>query len=159
MRVCRIQRLDLLWHQRSVRAQLLITIVVIDFIAALAAGGVTIFQTRNSVQIEVAASMKLADLLVQEAIQTQQHASAERVLPGLPLQLRFLRHIRISVRDLAGHTVTEHPDSSDGARDEDRGRASMVRVFGRLTNRTARIPGRRKRRTARFRPRYRRAAG
>ena len=64
--------------------------------------------------------MKLADLLVQEAIQTQQYASAERVLPGLPLQLRFLRHIRISVRDPAGQTVTEHPDSSDGARDEDR---------------------------------------
>ena len=104
-----------LWHRRSVRAQLLITIVVIDFIAALVAGGVTIFQTRSSVQIEVAASMKLADLLVQEAIQTQQYASAERVLPGLPLQLRFLRHIRISVRDPAGQTVTEHPDSSDGA--------------------------------------------
>ncbi len=109
-----------LWHRRSVRAQLLITIVVIDFIAAMVAGGVTIFQTRSSVQIEVAASMKLADLLVQEAIQTQQYASAERVLPGLPLQLRFLRHIRISVRDPAGQTVTEHPDSSDGARDEDR---------------------------------------
>ena len=99
-----------LWHQRSVRAQLLITIVVIDFIAALAAGGITIYQTRNSVRIEVAASMKLAELLVQEAIQTQQYASAERVLPGLPLQLRFLRHIRISVRDLTGHTVNEHPD-------------------------------------------------
>jgi two-component system sensor histidine kinase UhpB len=109
-----------LWHQRSVRAQLLITIVLIDCIAALAAGGVTIYQTRNSVQIEVAASMKLAELLVQEAIQTQQYASAERVLPGLPLQLRFLRHIRISVRDLAGHTVTEHPDSTDGTRDDDR---------------------------------------
>jgi two-component system sensor histidine kinase UhpB len=109
-----------LWHQRSVRAQLLITIIVIDSIAALAAGGVTIFQTRNSVQVEVAASMKLADLLVQEAIQTQQYTSAERVLPGFPLQLRFLRHVRISVRDLAGHTVTEHPDSSDSAKDEDR---------------------------------------
>ena len=115
---CRL--VNILWHQRSVRAQLLITIVVIDFIAALAAGGVTIFQTRNSVQVEVAASMKLADLLVQEAIQTQQDASAERVLAGLPLQLRFLRHVRISVRDLGGHTVTEHPDSSDGARDDDR---------------------------------------
>jgi two-component system sensor histidine kinase UhpB len=109
-----------LWHRRSVRAQLLITIVVIDFVAALVAGAVTIYQTRSSVQIEVAASMKLADLLVQEAIQTQQYASAERVLPGLPLQLRFLRHVRISVRDPAGQTVTEHPGSSDIARDEDR---------------------------------------
>ena len=103
---------------------------MIDLIAALAAGGVTIYQTRNSVQIEVAASMKLAELLVQEAIQTQQNVSAERVLPGLPLQLRFPRHIRISVRDQAGHTVTEHPDNSDGARDD--GRAAPPAWFAAL---------------------------
>jgi two-component system sensor histidine kinase UhpB len=116
---------NLLWHKRSVRDQLLITIIVIDFIAALAAGGVTIFQTRNSVQIEVAASMKLADLLVQEAIQTQQDTPTERVLPGLPLQLRSLRHVRISVRDPSGHIVTEHPDSTDSARDDDRSAAPL----------------------------------
>ena len=38
----RTQLGNALWHRRSVRAQLLITIVVIDFIAALVAGGVTI---------------------------------------------------------------------------------------------------------------------
>ena len=55
---------DLLWRRRSVRGQLLITILLIDLIAAIAACGVIIVQTRNSVQVEVASSMKLADLLV-----------------------------------------------------------------------------------------------
>src|SRR5260370_38744045 len=75
---------DLLWRRRSVRAQLLITILLIDLIAALAACGVIIFQTRMSVQVEVASSMKLADLLVQESIQMQQDVAAERILPNLP---------------------------------------------------------------------------
>ena len=41
--------------------------------------------------------MKLADLLVQESIQMQQDAPPDVVLSNLPLQLRFLRHVRISV--------------------------------------------------------------
>src|SRR4051794_31623401 len=73
---------DLLWRQRSIRAQLLITILLIDLAAALAACGVIIFQTRTSVQVEVASSMKLADLLVQESIQMQQDVPAERILPN-----------------------------------------------------------------------------
>ena len=42
---------DLLWRRRSVRGQLLITILLIDLIAAVAACGVIIFQTRTSVQV------------------------------------------------------------------------------------------------------------
>src|SRR5579872_3943471 len=76
---------DLLWRRRSVRGQLLITILLIDLIAAIAACGVIIFQTRTSVQVEVASSMKLADLLVQESIQMQQDMPADRILPNLPL--------------------------------------------------------------------------
>jgi two-component system sensor histidine kinase UhpB len=107
---------DLLWRRRSVRAQLLITILLIDLIAAVAACGVIIFQTRTSVQVEVASSMKLADLLVQESIQMQQDVPAERILQNLPLQLRFLRHVRIAVHDLAGNVVrlNEPADSTRG---------------------------------------------
>ena len=98
-----------LWRRRSVRTQLLTTILLIDLIAALAACSVIIFQTRTSVQVEVASSMKLADLLVQESIQMQQDLSPEKILPNLPLQLRFLRHVRISVQDLEGNVVTQRP--------------------------------------------------
>ena len=115
----RIAPADLLWRRRSIRAQLLITILLIDLIAAIAACAVIIMQTRTSVQVEVASSMKLADLLVQESIQMQQDAPAERILPNLPLQLRFLRHVRIAVHDLAGNVVTLN-DTADGARGDDR---------------------------------------
>jgi two-component system sensor histidine kinase UhpB len=110
---------DFLWRRRSVRGRLLITILLIDLIAAIAACGVIIFQTRTSVQVEVASSMKLADLLVQESIQMQQDVPAERILPNLPLQLRFLRHVRIAVHDLAGLVVTLN-GATDNARGDDR---------------------------------------
>jgi two-component system sensor histidine kinase UhpB len=110
---------DVLWRRRSVRGQLLITILLIDLIAAIAACGVIIVQTRNSVQVEVASSMKLADLLVQESIQMQQDLPAERILPNLPLQLRFLRHVRIAVHDLAGNVVTLN-EAADSGRADDR---------------------------------------
>lgn len=114
-----------LWRRRSVRTQLLTTILLIDLIAALAACSVIIFQTRTSVQVEVASSMKLADLLVQESIQMQQDLSPEKILPNLPLQLRFLRHVRISVQDLEGNVVTQRPpfDGVDGARSDERSAA------------------------------------
>ena len=48
--------------------QLLIVFVVIDVIAALVAGGVTIVKARNSTRVEIAASMELAQLLVGEAV-------------------------------------------------------------------------------------------
>jgi len=113
------------WRRLSVRAQLLTTILLIDLIAALAACSVIIFQTRASVQIEVASSMKLADLLVQESIQMQQDVSAEVVLSNLPLQLRFLRHVRISVHDLDGNVITQRSlsEGAEGARTDDRGAA------------------------------------
>ena len=59
-----------LWHGRSVRAQLLIVFIVIDLIAGLVAGAVTILQARASTRVEVAASMELAELLVREATAT-----------------------------------------------------------------------------------------
>jgi two-component system sensor histidine kinase UhpB len=117
--------LSALWRRRSVRTQLLITILLIDLVAALAACSVIIFQTRTSVQVEVASSMKLADLLVQESIQMQQDVSAEQILPNLPLQLRFLRHVRISVQDIDGNVVTHRLpfDGTDGARSDERSAA------------------------------------
>lgn len=110
---------DVLWRRRSVRGQLLITILLIDLVAAIAACVVIIAQTRNSVRVEVASSMKLADLLVQESIQMQQDMPAERILPNLPLQLRFLRHVRIAVHDPAGNVVTLN-EAADSGRADDR---------------------------------------
>ena len=59
-------------------SQLLIVFVLIDFVAALVAGGVTILKARTATRVEIAASMELAELLVSEAADLmQQEVPAE----------------------------------------------------------------------------------
>ena len=92
-----------LWHGRSVRAQLLLVVVVIELIAGLLAGAVTIIQARTSTRVEIAASMELARLLVSEAVALmQQEVPAEKFLADLSSPLRLIRHVRIGVKDATG---------------------------------------------------------
>jgi two-component system sensor histidine kinase UhpB len=104
----RARALDALWFGRSVRAQLLIVFILVDGIAALVAGGVTIFKASTSTRIEIAASMRLAELIVGEAVQlVQQGIPAEQLLRTLPVQLRSVRHVRIGVRDADGRPISD----------------------------------------------------
>lgn len=97
---------DALWYGRSVRIQLLIVFVVIDIVAALVAGGVTILKARTATRVEIAASMELAQLLVGEAVGLmRQEVPAERFLADLSSQLRLVRHVRIGVKDAAGNPL------------------------------------------------------
>src|SRR5215471_1663634 len=108
-----------LWHGRSVRAQLLIVFIVIDLIAGLVAGAVTILQARASTRVEVAASMELAELLVREAVGLmQQEVPAEKFLADLNSQLRLVRHVRIVVKDAGGSPLWPHPPAGAGTRDD-----------------------------------------
>jgi two-component system, NarL family, sensor histidine kinase UhpB len=112
---------QVLWHGRSVRAQLLIVFVAIDVIAALVAGAVTIFQARTSTRVEIAASMELAQLLVREAVGLmRQEVPAEKFLADLTSQLRLVRHVRIVVKDAAGERLPLRPPvaGADSLRDE-----------------------------------------
>jgi two-component system sensor histidine kinase UhpB len=94
------------WYGRSLRAQLLITLVLIGFIAALFTGAVTILQARKSTGIEIAASTRLAEAFVRETIRLMpQDVPPDRFLTALPLQLRLPRHVRISVKDAAGQAI------------------------------------------------------
>lgn len=98
--------LDAWWHARSLRAQLLLTVILIDVIAGLFAGGVVIFKARSATRIEIDASMNLAAVLVGETINLMpQDTPADRLLESLPLRQRFARHVRITVRDEAGIAV------------------------------------------------------
>ncbi len=107
-----------MWFGRSVRAQLLIVFIMIEAIAAVVAGSVTIFKAGAATRIEIAASMRLAELMVSEAVQLiQQGIPAEQLLRTLPVQLRSVRHVRIGVRDAAGMAIS---DRSSPPRDEDR---------------------------------------
>ena len=126
--------LNALWFGRSVRAQLLIVFIMIEAIAALVAGGVTIFKAGAATRIEIAASMRLAELMVSEAVQLiQQGIPAEQLLRTLPVQLRSVRHVRIGVRDAAGVAIS---DRSSPPRDEDRlARTALVRRPDRAADR------------------------
>ena len=128
----RIGVLNFLWFGRSVRTQILIVFIVMNLIAASIAGGVIIFKAGASTRIEIAASMRLAELMVSEAVQLiQQGIPAEQFLKTLPAQLRFLRHVRIGVRDAAGQPVGDQIAERTEPPRED-GRAAAPSWFARL---------------------------
>jgi two-component system, NarL family, sensor histidine kinase UhpB len=114
--------LDFVWFGRTVRTQILLVFVLINLIAAAIAGGVTIFKAGAATRIEIAGSMKLAELMVGEAVQlAQQGIPAEQFLKTLPAQLRLVRHVRIFVRDAAGAPISEGAaDRPDAAREDTR---------------------------------------
>jgi two-component system sensor histidine kinase UhpB len=102
--------LHALWYGRSVRIQLLLVFVLIDLAAALVAGSVTIWRARTQTRVEMGASMRLAELLVGDAVNlVHQQPSAEQFLAVLPAQLRSLRHVRITVKDAAGVPIAAVP--------------------------------------------------
>lgn len=96
--------------------------VLIDLVAAFVAGGVTIFKARSQTRVEISASMRLAELLVSEAVHLmQQQIPAEQFLTELPSQLRSVRHVRIWVKDTAGVPIAvRQPPSSDVLHGEER---------------------------------------
>jgi two-component system, NarL family, sensor histidine kinase UhpB len=99
-----------LWSGRSVRAQLLLVFIVIDLVAVVVAGGGAIIRARAQSRIEMAASMRLAELLVSDAVNfVHQPLPAEQFLAALPNQLRAMRHVRIAVKDATGVPIAVTP--------------------------------------------------
>jgi len=112
-----------LWRGRSVRVQLLLVFVLIDLIAVFVAGGVATLRARTQTRVEMAASMRLAELLVGDAINlVHQQLPAEQFLARLPAQLRSMRHVRIAVKDAAGIAIaaTPLPGKADAGRADER---------------------------------------
>jgi two-component system sensor histidine kinase UhpB len=85
-------------------------VVVIEVIAGLLAGAVMVIRARSSTQVEIAASMELAQLLVSEAVTLmQQEVPAEKFLADLSSPLRLIRHVRIVVKDATGALLPMRP--------------------------------------------------
>jgi two-component system, NarL family, sensor histidine kinase UhpB len=102
-----------LWDNRSIRVQLLLAFALIDLIAVLVAGSLAILRARTQIRVEIAASMRLADLLVGDAANfVHQQIPAEQFLSALPQQLRSLRHVRIGVKNDSGVAVAPPPSPS-----------------------------------------------
>jgi two-component system, NarL family, sensor histidine kinase UhpB len=128
----RLRVSNFLWFGRSVRTQILMVFIAINLVAASVAGGIIVFKAGASTRIEIAASMRLAELMVSEAVQLIQHGiAAEQFLKTLPGQLRFLRHVRIGVRDAAGQPVSDQTAERTKPPRED-GRAAAPPWFARL---------------------------
>jgi two-component system, NarL family, sensor histidine kinase UhpB len=103
----RLRASNFVWFSRSVRTQILIVFIALNAVAASVAGGVVIFKASVSTRIEIAASMRLAGLMVNEAVQLiQQGTPAEQFLRKLPNQLALVRHVRVLVRDAAGQLMS-----------------------------------------------------
>jgi two-component system, NarL family, sensor histidine kinase UhpB len=118
-----------LWDQRSIRAQLLLIVALIDVIALLLAGTVAVLRVRTQTRIEMAASLRLAEALVGDVVNLTRHElPVEQFLSELPAQLRSIRHVRITVKDAEGVPVAVTPSVESA----DAERASAPAVFAAL---------------------------
>lgn len=107
--------LQKIWYERPVRTQLLIAVGVINLLAALVAGAISILNTRAATKVEIEASLEVAERLVAA---TMKDLAAEDRLGELrrelPLQLKNLRHVRILFMG-AEHQlamVSPHPENA-----------------------------------------------
>lgn len=111
---------NFLWFGRSLRTQIVIVFLALSLVAASVAGGIIVFKAGVSTRIEIAASMRLADLMVNEAVQLiQQGVPADPFLRKLPDQMRFVRHVRVEVRDPDGRPVADRALRRPGSLQED----------------------------------------
>jgi two-component system, NarL family, sensor histidine kinase UhpB len=126
----RTRLLRLVWFGRSVRTQIVIVFVAINIIAAVIAGGITVYKAGTSTRREIAASTVLAELMANEAVQLiQQGVPAERILKALPRQLRFARHVRIGVRDAQGIPVADRIADPAGGQERSTAPAWFARLI------------------------------
>jgi two-component system sensor histidine kinase UhpB len=106
--------LQKLWYERPVRTQLLIAIGVINLIAALLAGAVSILNTRTATRIEIQASLEVAQRFVAA---TMKDLAAQNRLnqldQELPFQLKHLRHVRIMFMESSGQLTVVSPQRNN----------------------------------------------
>jgi two-component system, NarL family, sensor histidine kinase UhpB len=95
--------LQKLWYDRPVRTQLLVAVAAINLLAALVAGAVSIFNTRTATQVEMEASLEVAQRFVAATLKDlAAQGKLDHLHQELPLQLKHLRHVRIMFMDESG---------------------------------------------------------
>ncbi|HEX2447834.1 MAG TPA: ATP-binding protein [Methyloceanibacter sp.] len=108
--------LQKLWYDRPVRTQLLVAVGVINLLAAILAGAVSILNTRTATKVEIEASLEVAQRFVAA---TMKDLAAQGRLgelnQQLPLQLKHLRHVRIMFMDQIGQLTVVSPQPSEVA--------------------------------------------
>lgn len=85
-----------LWRGRSVRAQLLVVLAVVNLLAAAAAAAVWIMNTRSATRAEIESSLQIAEGLASAKVRELGHQGRRGELSEqLPRELRSLRHVRL----------------------------------------------------------------
>lgn len=108
--------LQKLWYERPVRTQLLVAVGVINLLAALLAGAVSILNTRTATRVEIEASLEVAQRFVAATMKdlTAQDRLTQ-LSQELPLELKHLRHVRIMFMDTVGQLTVLSPHHDNGA--------------------------------------------
>ncbi len=156
------------WRARTLRTQLLSLFILIEVIAAVVAGAVTIFKARTATRVEIAASMELAELVGEGGGLPGSAGSAGRPLSGRPVLAAAPRAPRAYRGEGCGRQRARGSSRRGGVgawRRRDRGAddpaalagvgagAGLVRGADRAADRAPRGAGRRQRASDRFRRR------
>ena len=109
--------LQKLWYDQPVRTQLLVVVAGINLLAALIAGAVSILNTRTATQVEMEASLEVAERFVAVTVKDlDAQGKLDQLSQELPAQLKHLRHVRIMFLNDAGElAVVSPPAGEDGA--------------------------------------------
>ncbi len=109
--------LQKLWYDQPVRTQLLVAVAGINLLAALIAGAVSIFNTRTATQVEMEASLEVAERFVAVTVKDlAAQGKLDQLGQELPAQLKHLRHVRIMfINDSGELAVVSPPAGEDGA--------------------------------------------
>ena len=112
-----------LWHDRSVRAQLLGTFAAMNLLAGLAAAIIVVYNGQRRIEAEFTASVEVAERFVRGTAEwfTRDASRALRIEDlAVRLNLRHPRHVRVLVIDANGHEVlpptgVDDPPPAEGA--------------------------------------------
>lgn len=107
------------WYDRPVRTQLLVAVGVINLIAAIIAGAVSILNTRTATRVEIDSSLDVAQRLVAATVRDlAAQGRLDELREQLPVQLKHLRHVRIMFIDGMGHFTEVAPEEDQRSRAE-----------------------------------------
>lgn len=102
--------LQKLWYDQPVRTQLIVVVAMINLVAALIAGAVSILNTRTATKVEMEASLEVAERFVDVTLRDlAAQGKLEALDEELPPQLKHLRHVRIMFMSKSGQLAIISP--------------------------------------------------
>jgi two-component system sensor histidine kinase UhpB len=130
-----------LWYDRSVRAQLLGTFVVMNLVAGLAAAIIVIYNGQRAIAAELAASVEVAERFVRGTVEwfTRDMSRPLRI-EELAVRLRHPRHVRIQVIDADGNEVAPLIEPDDLSPVERAGVPRWFQALVQVENRRRDVP-------------------